>query len=1171
VIRKQLAQIFARVIRRSPDRAADVIGFLYVILKGVAGPLFRSIPIPQRFGALAQTGDRGTIDTNPGTRDHSAQKPNAKICNENRLYMRPLKIAALTLICFVPAGAQTCTPFSFPAIIVQGQTYQPAIVNGIDQLSTNSVRFQYTSSTSSNAVLIVYATAAQWTANGGKIVAGTAGTNYSAALGTQPIGNTPSGSIFGNNIANLAANTTYYMAGLASNNGGSTWCPEVDESFTTLPWTKVQKPAAPQTFSLTPPTITGTDYTIGTAPCNVGATAYAQFVDCIANEISLSQIASGQNIGIGITPGTPIVVPAANSPFYQWPIPPPAISVTPNSPAANCWTYSTTNVGGGSATLTNGEQVRLASSYQSAPPSPINQGVTYSVVNVNGTCGPNTFQVSQDGTTPLTLADSGGGGTQYIAPWPISQGYLIIHSTASSSNLPPAGVRLDPVAYGSQLGIIAGSGPMSQPMFFGFTSHVWFQDIETTIQANPAAAAETDPPPSGSLFQIGTTADHIIFNQTWEHGPPVPDGLALAGWIMAGSDNAVINSYTDNVENWRPSDDLNADTVGTNTLQLNSGPQGYSGSFYSPSSPTSHYTCSPSATITIGGTAGAFFVSLVPSTCAITVTATTGVTATGSGVTLVNASSPDYPRDTSSICVAAQGKGCYTQLNVGAGSWTGSAITGYQDTNCCGNGPAMRSDWVSAGATGIGLYAGTGPWEIVNNYFNGFSIVGPFRDQDFNNGCPGVTQCPEIANTIDLTVQRNTFQWDPNYISTSATWNGSWWFGRNGPELKYGDRALYDGNIIGPIYSGLGGGECLDLFTYNGATEGEYLLTPVSEFTSDIEFRNNTCLSTGAGIQMTGGSTNGLMPGWGIHRVWIHNNLFDNTNGYLANPKPPNPSAGAHGYGIALVGLQDVTIEHNTWTPNMAGDGSSAVQIEIGQSASLSIQNNIFNYDATTGTPGFSFNTAGQAVPLPAPPAGAQGTALLSYLNNASLNNNIFLCTWSNDQPSSLVEITPSACSSDAALYPANNYFPNSGTTLANRVSAIGWKTPLSYGTAGGNYRLRELSSYISGAHVTSDGLDMGANIDQLEAAQGKVSNVLTDKLSSTGATVEFLAPDSVGLTVDWGTSPFWTGSGTWTRVANAGGQRAQTVALTGLPAHALIYYRVNGAVMQPTGTVQLP
>lgn len=1152
--RKQLTQIFARATRRSPDRAADVIGFLYVILKGVARRPLRSIPSPHWFDK----------------RHHPAQKAAASMLNENWIFRYALRIGALTLLSLLPAGAQTCTPLSFPAIIVQGQTYQPAIVNGIDQVSTNSVRFQYTANTAINAVNIVYATAAQWTVNGNKIVAGTAGTNYSSLLGTQPISSIASGTIFGNNITNLAPNTTYYMAGLASSNAGSTWCPEVDASFTTLPWSGVQKPHPPNTFTITEPTI-NTDYTLGTAPCNVGATAYAQFIDCITNRIPESGLLAGTNYGIGIVPGTPVVVPAANGPINQWPIPPAAIAVTPNSPTANCWTYSTTNVGGASVSLTNHEQVRFNAGYQNYPPVPINQGVTYSILTGAGVCGGgNTFEASQDGANPLMLTASGGSGTQYILPWPATQGWLVIHSTASPSNLPPAGVRLDPVAYGSQLGIIEGSGPMGSVMNFSFTSHLWFQNIETTVQPNPSASTETDPPPSGFLFQIGTMTDHVIFNQTWEHGPPVPDGLNSNGWVMAGSYNAVVNSVTDDVAFARPSDDLNNGTVSGNVLYLNSGAQGYSGSYYAPSSPTSHYTCSPNPAngITFGGASGSFYVSLVPGTCAVTVTAATGMTASGTGVTLVSVASPtDYPRDANSVCVAAHGKGCYTQLLVGQGTWNGSTLA-YSDAGR----PAMASDWGSENATGIGLFAGTGPWEILNNFYSGVEIVGPFRDQDFNNGCPGgpQTQCPEIANTIDLTVQRNTIQWDPNFISSSPTWNGSWWFGRNGPEIKQGDRVLYDGNIIGPIYSGLGGGECLDLFTYNGATEGEYAQTPLSEFTGDIEFRNNTCQSSGEGIQMSGGSVNGLMPGWGIHRVWIHNNLFDNTNGYLANPKPPNPSGNGHGFGVVLVSVQDVTIEHNTWAPNMAGDGSSAVQIGITQSGSLSIQNNVFNYDHSSGTPGFSFNTSGQAVPIPAPAPGAEGNTLLSYLHNVNLNNNVFLCTWSNDQPGSPTEITPSTCSSEAALYPANNYFP-SGTTLANRVSAIGWNSPLSYGAAGGNYRLTGPSPYIAGGHLASDGLDIGANIDQLEAAQGKVSNVHAYELSSTGATLAFLAPDSMGLTVDWGTSAFWTGSGAWTRVTNAGGQRAQTVALTGLPAHGLIYYRVNGAVMQPTGTLQLP
>jgi len=119
--------------------------------------------------------------------------------------------------------------------------------------------------------------------------------------------------------------------------------------------------------------------------------------------------------------------------------------------------------------------------------------------------------------------------------------------------------------------------------------------------------------------------------------------------------------------------------------------------------------------------------------------------------------------------------------------------------------------------------------------------------------------------------------------------------------------------------------------------------------------------------------------------------------------------------------------------------------------------------------------------------------------------------------------------------------------------------------------RLNSASPYISGGHLSTDGLDIGANIDQLEQHQGKVSNVRALGSTSTSTTIAFFAPDSKACSVDWGNSAFYSGSGSWTRVSGSGGQRVQTVALTGLPAHGLVYYRVNCAVQQPTGSVQLP
>ena len=43
------------------------------------------------------------------------------------------------------AATPTCTPLSAAAVVLQGVTWQPAIVNGIDNVSYSSVRFQWTS------------------------------------------------------------------------------------------------------------------------------------------------------------------------------------------------------------------------------------------------------------------------------------------------------------------------------------------------------------------------------------------------------------------------------------------------------------------------------------------------------------------------------------------------------------------------------------------------------------------------------------------------------------------------------------------------------------------------------------------------------------------------------------------------------------------------------------------------------------------------------------------------------------------------------------------------------------------------------------------------------------------------------------------------------------------
>ena len=221
------------------------------------------------------------------------------------------------------------------------------------------------------------------------------------------------------------------------------------------------------------------------------------------------------------------------------------------------------------------------------------------------------------------------------------------------------------------------------------------------------------------------------------------------------------------------------------------------------------------------------------------------------------------------------------------------------------------------------------------------------------------------------------------------------------------------------------------------------------------------------------------------------------------------------------------------------------------------------NYDTDTASArGFIFGNGGGNLPLP--PGNTEGTALLAYLHQTTFTNNVYFGQWSNSNPAGYVDMTASAVTAASALYPPapGTFWPNAGSTMASRAAGIHWNNP-----AQGDMRLNYLSPYVSGGRASSDGLDVGVNMDDLQAAQGKVSNAHVYAITSSTATVSFLAPDAAGCTVDYGTANFPSGAGGWTRMANSGGQRVQNVALSGLAAATTYTYRVNCAVVQPTGT----
>lgn len=147
---------------------------------------------------------------------------------------------------------------------------------------------------------------------------------------------------------------------------------------------------------------------------------------------------------------------------------------------------------------------------------------------------------------------------------------------------------------------------------------------------------------------------------------------------------------------------------------------------------------------------------------------------------------------------------------------------------------------------------------------------------------------------------------------------------------------------------------------------------------------------------------------------------------------------------------------------------------------------------------------------------------------------------------------------------------PQSGVLSA--FNAVGWnsRTFTRSWDAEGNYtgtvpNFHLLSQSIYNCCQSRDELQEGANIDALKAAQGAVTLVGTNQITSSSVNITYVAPDSSSCSLDYSSSdPTLINS--FTRVQDGGGARVRNVALSGLTTSTTYYYRVNCQVQQPTG-----
>jgi hypothetical protein len=357
---------------------------------------------------------------------------------------------------------------------------------------------------------------------------------------------------------------------------------------------------------------------------------------------------------------------------------------------------------------------------------------------------------------------------------------------------------------------------------------------------------------------------------------------------------------------------------------------------------------------------------------------------------------------------------------------------------------------------------------------------------------------------------------------------------------------------------------------------------------------------------------------------------LDQLHQVLATPTTHSVTVASIANGFAICaranwpyGVQDVTITHNTITGvpnafNVIGEVSPDITVVqnaiVSPLARVTMSNNVYNDvldDGSRQDPGVWQTSGGGYIFFnPHPFAfdlisnhetvysigggattaiGSGGSGFLKNVEGMSITNNIY----SMRNPATCP--IPSGCAANSPVNASGRFasaMMNAAIvngTLSNGLFQMAGGDPTGYpasihwlnGPAGynftdptqGNFRLRFDSPGISGASplISTDGLDAGATIDPLEAAQGKVSNVRVRSVTPTSAIVSFFAPDNIGCSVDWSTNAAFTPA-SLTRVANAGGARTQDVSLT-LPSHNTQYfYRVNCQVEQPTGSfVTLP
>lgn len=402
---------------------------------------------------------------------------------------------------------------------------------------------------------------------------------------------------------------------------------------------------------------------------------------------------------------------------------------------------------------------------------------------------------------------------------------------------------------------------------------------------------------------------------------------------------------------------------------------------------------------------------------------------------------------------------------------------------------------------------------LINNYIDAVGIAVHQTDE---------TIVQRSEPPTDWYVYRNRFHIPDRYMATSPETDGRFYFVRHQLEFKRGRRILVDGNIFEGTFVVVNQGALVALTPRPGMYGGQAPQDNGLDI-SDVTFTNNTFRRAPQVLVVIGHHDNAgnsniqLMP---LQRMKWRNNLIYDIDG--STRTMPGRSGGGAFMDLTL-GIEDVQVVHNT-VYNLVGNyprvyGPAADTPNEG----LVWKDNFFPYaDMAIGHPTQNGRPALDATVtrLPNP--------------NWTFANNV----WINRS-------TPPT----NPVYPSGNFYTASPATagFANYAAR--------------DFRLTSGGFRSGQANAASDAKDIGANIDELESAQG-VLRAGNPSVGSTQALIPFTAPDAAGCAVDVSADNF----NTTIRVADPGGLRNRSVRVEGLSSDQVYAYRILCAAQKSTG-----